>query len=89
MFGFIHTEPIITNERVDDIPVLLTQLERMGVSQLLDQHFPIHGNWQGQSEREYSNNLVKSYSVTSRPSFKPRPSVGRKTIGNAKNVCRV
>jgi transposase len=42
-------EPIITNERVDDIPVLLTQLERMGVKQLLDKHFPTHGNWQGQS----------------------------------------
>jgi len=49
MFGFMHTEPIITTERVDDIPVLLTQLERMGVKQLLDQHFPTHGNWQGES----------------------------------------
>lgn len=37
------TEPIITTERVDDIPVLLTQLERMGVQQLLDKHFPTHG----------------------------------------------
>ncbi|BDA73600.1 hypothetical protein RIVM261_038620 [Rivularia sp. IAM M-261] len=27
MFGFMNTEPIITSERVDDIPVLLTQLE--------------------------------------------------------------
>ncbi len=34
----MHTEPTIINERVDDIPVLLTQLERMGVKQLLDQH---------------------------------------------------
>nr|WP_245912494.1 hypothetical protein [Calothrix elsteri] len=45
----MDTEPIITNERVDDIPVLLTQLERMGVKQLLDKHFSTHGNWQGES----------------------------------------
>jgi transposase len=45
----MHTEPIITNERVDDIPVLLTQLERMGVKQLIDKHFPAHGNWEGES----------------------------------------
>lgn len=49
MFGFMHTEPVITNERVDDIPVLLTQLERMGVKQLINKHFPTHGNWQGES----------------------------------------
>ncbi|NEP27369.1 IS1634 family transposase [Moorena sp. SIO3I6] len=42
-------EPIITNERVDDIPVLLTQIEQMGVQKLLDKHFPTHGNWKGQS----------------------------------------
>ncbi len=49
MFGFMHTEPIITNKRVDDIPVLLTQLERMGVKELIDKHFPKHGNWEGES----------------------------------------
>lgn len=39
----------VTSERVDDIPLLLTQLEHMGVQPLLDQHFPTHGNWQGLS----------------------------------------
>jgi transposase len=39
----------ITTERVDDIPLLLAQLERMGVQALLDDHFPQHGNWQGVS----------------------------------------
>nr|WP_242055546.1 DUF4277 domain-containing protein [Nostoc flagelliforme] len=43
------TEPIITNERIDDIPILLTQIERMGVQPLIDKHFPRHGNWQGKS----------------------------------------
>lgn len=41
--------PIVTNERVDDIPLLLAQLERMGVPSLLDEYFPTHGNWQGLS----------------------------------------
>ena len=40
---------ILKTERVDDIPLLLAQLERMGVSELLDEHFPTHGNWQGLS----------------------------------------
>jgi transposase len=29
--------------------MLLAQLERMGVQELLDEHFPTHGNWQGLS----------------------------------------
>ena len=37
----------ITTERVDDIPLLLTQLTRMDVPGLLAQHFHQHGNWQG------------------------------------------
>ena len=41
-------EPL-TIERIDDVPVLLAQLERMQVASLLDQHFPTHGNWQGLS----------------------------------------
>jgi len=39
----------ITTERVDDIPLLMAQLERMQVAPLLDEHFPTHGNWQGLS----------------------------------------
>jgi transposase len=39
----------IRSERVDDIPVLLAQLDRMGVQPLLDEHFPTHGNWVGLS----------------------------------------
>lgn len=37
----------IISERVDDTPLLLAHLERMGTPALLDEHFPIHGNWQG------------------------------------------
>jgi hypothetical protein len=34
----------IIRERVDDIPLLLAQLEPMGVQPLLDEYFPTHGN---------------------------------------------
>lgn len=37
----------LNTERVDDIPVLLAMLERMGIQKLLDKHFITHGNWQG------------------------------------------
>ena len=39
----------LATERVDDIPLLLAQLERMEVIELLDRHFPTHGNWKGLS----------------------------------------
>src|SRR6266550_1748723 len=39
----------IRSERVDDIPLLLAQLDRMGVQPLLDEQFPTHGNWVGLS----------------------------------------
>jgi len=39
----------IKNERVDDIPLLLAQMERMGIQPLLDSCFPTHGNWKGLS----------------------------------------
>lgn len=39
----------IQSERVDDIPLTLSELERMGVCPLLDTHFPTHGNWDGLS----------------------------------------
>jgi transposase len=37
----------IITERIDDIPLLLAQMERMGLAALLDAYFPTHGNWQG------------------------------------------
>jgi transposase len=39
----------IRSERVDDIPLLVAQLDRMGLQPLLDEHFPTHGNWVGLS----------------------------------------
>ncbi len=37
----------ITTERVDDIPVLLAQSDKMGIVELLDAYFQPHGNWEG------------------------------------------
>jgi len=39
----------VTTEPVGDIPVLLAQGKKIGVPELLDQHFGPHGNWQGTS----------------------------------------
>ncbi|MBI3973994.1 MAG: transposase [Chloroflexi bacterium] len=39
----------VTSERVDDLPLLLAQMERMGLAAVLDAHFPTHGNWVGLS----------------------------------------
>jgi transposase len=39
----------IITERVDDIPLLLEQMQRMALPTLIDKHFPTHGNWQGLS----------------------------------------
>ena len=39
----------ITTERVDDIPILLAQLDKMQIANLIDEYFPTHGNWQGLS----------------------------------------
>ena len=41
--------PNIITERVDDIPLLIEQMQRMGLPTLLDTHFPTHGNWIGLS----------------------------------------
>ena len=40
---------LISNERVDDIPLILSKMQTLGLSELLDEHFVPHGNWQGLS----------------------------------------
>jgi len=45
----MHEIPNIITERVDDIPLLLEQMQRMSLPTLFDTHFPTHGNWQGLS----------------------------------------
>jgi transposase len=45
----MHEIPTIITERIDDIPLLLEQMQRMGLPTLFDTHFPTHGNWTGLS----------------------------------------
>src|SRR6266699_979467 len=39
----------VTTERVDDLPLLLSHSDKMGVPELLDEYFKPHGNWEGLS----------------------------------------
>lgn len=39
----------ITTERVDDLPILLMQAEKIGMAELVDKSFPAQGNWEGSS----------------------------------------
>ena len=45
----METQLKITTEQLDDVPLLLGQLEKMEIADLLDSHFPRHGNWSGVS----------------------------------------
>src|SRR5262245_23242747 len=38
-----------TPERVDDIPAIIAHLKTMRVAEVLDNHFPTNGNWEGWS----------------------------------------
>jgi hypothetical protein len=42
-------ELTITKEAVDDIPILVATAERMGIAELLDQHFEVDRKWPGLS----------------------------------------
>ena len=42
-------ELAIKTEPVDDIPILVASAERMGIAELLDQHFTVDSKWQGLS----------------------------------------
>src|ERR1700745_2426096 len=45
----MSTQITVTHERVDDIPAIIAHLKKMRVAELLDNHFPTNGNWQGLS----------------------------------------
>jgi len=42
----------IETERMDDIPLLISHMQRMNLSVLLDKHIPTHGHRQGLSVGE-------------------------------------
>jgi len=41
------TPLVVAVERTDDIPLLLSQMNKIQLSKLLDDEFPMHGNWAG------------------------------------------
>jgi transposase len=43
------TAQLIRVERVDDLPVLWASLQRLGVAELLDQRYPMHHLWEGET----------------------------------------
>jgi hypothetical protein len=43
----MHEIPHSITERVDDMPLLLAQMQRMGLPTLFDTHFPPPGTWTG------------------------------------------
>ena len=45
----MSTKITVAHERVDDLPAIITHLKKMRVAELLDNHFPPNGNWQGLS----------------------------------------
>jgi hypothetical protein len=65
----------VTSERVDDIPLLIAQQKRMGLSELLDEHFPRPGNWQGLSLGQVSVGWL-THILSSRPPHEPCASLG-------------
>src|SRR5438445_62342 len=56
----MHEITNIITERVDDIPLLLEQMQRMELPTLIDTHFPAHGNWYGLSLGWVSTILLSS-----------------------------
>lgn len=45
----MNEQPTIHTERVDDVPLLLAHMHRLGLPTIVDAHFPTHGNHQGLS----------------------------------------
>jgi transposase len=66
----MNTGLTIETERVDNIPVLVAEMNRMSVAELVNENFATHGNWQGidlgwlahlLSEAEHWLNHVRSW----------------------------
>ena len=55
----------IITERVDDLPLLLEQMQRIELPTLIDHHFPAHGNWQGLSLGWVSSIWLRTWSKIS------------------------
>ena len=45
----MNNERVVSNERVDDTPLLLAYQAEMGIGELINRFFEMHGHWQGAS----------------------------------------
>ena len=61
---------------MDDIPVRLTSTTRLGLAELVDQHFKPHGNWQGLSPGRVLGRLAGLHSVGGRSPAESGPELG-------------
>lgn len=48
----------ITTERLDDLPFLTSFMNQSGLSSYLDEHFPVHGSWQGPTYGKTAQGLL-------------------------------
>ena len=76
----------IFSERVDDIPLLLAQMARMGVQPLLDTHFPHAWQLAGAQPGLGDRHLVDPYPLASGSSAESRGAVGGETAPHAAGV---
>jgi hypothetical protein len=72
----------IETERMDDIPLLLTHMQRMHLAELLDKHIPTHGQRKGLSVGELSVVWLAHIHTPGRSSDESRARVGNPTAGN-------
>ena len=84
-----ETLPIVS-ERVDDVPLLLAELDHMGVQPLLDKHFPTPGNWVGLSLGWVTGDcgVIDPHPVRGGPSAEPCGTLGPTTPPHAAGVHR-
>ena len=72
---------LIRNERVDDIPLILNQMKKISLDEIIDQHFKAHGNWKGLSIGNYkvqgTRFLSMPYSLLPTPYSPPNCSTQR------------
>ena len=77
----MNTQQLSTRtERVDDIPLLLAQMNKVHLSDLIDESFPMHGNWQGLSMGQVTSG-VELHPFGRRPPSESRRGLGGKNAG--------
>ena len=59
----MNETPTIITERVDDIPLLLEHMQRMGLPTLFDHHFPTHRQLAGSEPGLGEHHLAQFYFV--------------------------